>query len=71
MEASGLCPKLKFVDISTGQDRSKKKQRPDISIYWKRPGDKHDSERGLDFKAVGLWIENKNENGDIPHTHGN
>jgi hypothetical protein len=68
MEATGLCPQLKFVDTTVSQDRSKKKQKPDISIYWKFPGDKHDSERGLDFKAVDLWIENKNKNDDIFRT---
>ena len=46
-----------------------KKQKPDISIYWNLPGDKHDSEPpGLDFKAVDLWVENKNKNGDIFRT---
>jgi hypothetical protein len=68
MEASGLCPKLKFVDTTASQDRLKKKQKPDISIYWKLAVDKHDSGRGLDFKAVELWIENKNKNGDIFRT---
>jgi hypothetical protein len=65
MKASGLCPKLNFVNTTASQDRSKKKQKPDISIYWDLPGDKQDSEPGLDVKAVDLWIENKNKNNDI------
>ena len=66
MEASGLFPKLTFKNTNTtaGQDLSRKKQKPDISIYWKLP-DNHGGERDLDFKAIDLWIENKNENGDI------
>ena len=67
MEASGLCPKLEFVKTTASQDRSKK-QKPDISIYWKQPGDKHESKQGLDFKALDLWIENKNKGDDIFHT---
>ena len=56
------------MDTTASKDRSKKKQRPDISIYWKPHDDKCDDERGLDFKAVDLWIENKNKNGDIFRT---
>jgi hypothetical protein len=67
MESSGLCPELKFKDTSSSQDRSKKKQKPDIAIYWKRPGS-YDRGRNLDFKAVDLWIENKNKNNDIFRT---
>ncbi|KAI0276122.1 kinase-like domain-containing protein, partial [Russula aff. rugulosa BPL654] len=63
MEASGLFPELTFKNSTASQDRSKKKQKPDISIYWKLP-DNYGSERDLDFKAVDLWIENKNENND-------
>ena len=65
MEASGLCPKLTFVDTTASQDRSETKQKPDISIYWKHPGDKDEIKRGLDFKALDVWIENKNKNDDI------
>jgi hypothetical protein len=71
MESSGLCPELKFKNTSSGGDVSKKKQKPDIAIYWKPqvPGN-HDRERGLpvDFKAVDLWIENKNKDNDIFRT---
>ncbi|KAF8495191.1 hypothetical protein F5888DRAFT_1907941 [Russula emetica] len=65
MEGSGLCPKLTFKNTTASQGRSKKKQKPTISVYWKPHGDKHDGEPGLDFKAVDLWIENKNKNDDI------
>src|SRR6266852_2292873 len=64
MEASGLFPELTFKNTVASQDFSKKKQKPDISIYWKLP-DNYDSERDLDFKAADLWIENKNEDDDI------
>jgi hypothetical protein len=64
MEASGLFPELTFKNTTASQDPSKKKQKPDISIYWKLP-DNDDSERDLDFKAVDLWIENKNQNDDM------
>src|SRR6266699_2331578 len=69
MESSGLCPQLKLKNTSSSHDRSKKKQKPDIAIYWKLPsGCNYDRERDLDFKAVDLWIENKNKNGDIFRT---
>ncbi|KAF8502737.1 hypothetical protein F5888DRAFT_1115378 [Russula emetica] len=69
MEASGLCPELAFENTTASQGCSKKKQKPAISVYWKPHGDKHDDgERGLDFKAVDLWIENKNKNDDIFRT---
>jgi hypothetical protein len=64
MEASGLFPELTFKNTSASQNLSKKKQKPYISIYWKLPDD-YDSKRDLDFKAVDLWIENKNEDDDI------
>jgi hypothetical protein len=67
MESSGLCPELNFKNTSSRRDHSKKKQKPDIAIYWKHPGS-HDRERDLDFKAVDLWIENKNKNDDIFRT---
>ena len=67
MEASGLCPKLTFKDTSSSQDRSKKTRNPDISIFWELP-ENHNGERDLDFKAVDLWIANKNENDDIFRT---
>ena len=68
MKASGLLPKLRFVKTADSQDHSKRKQKPDISIYWKQPGDKNDSEQGLDFKALDLWIENKDKGDDIFRT---
>ena len=68
MEASGLCPKLDFVNTTDSRDRSKKRLRPDISIYWKQLGEKHNSEHGLDFKALDVWIENKNKGDDIFRT---
>jgi hypothetical protein len=64
MEASGLFPELTFKNTTASQDLSRKKKKPDISIYWKLP-DNYDSERDLDFKAVDLWIENKNKHDDI------
>src|SRR6266852_8327340 len=67
MESSGLCPELKFKNTTSSPDRSKKKQKPDIAIYWKRSGN-YDSKRNLDFKAVDLWIENKKEETDIFRT---
>jgi len=67
MESSGLCPELKFKNTSSSKDRSKKKQKPDIAIYWKLPGN-YDRKRDLNFKAVDLWIENKNKNDDIFRT---
>src|SRR6266567_1794280 len=69
MESSGLCPQLKLKNTSSSHDRSKKKQKPDIAIYWKLPsGCNYDRELDLDFKAVDLWIENKNKNDDIFRT---
>src|SRR6267154_398235 len=64
MEASGLFPELTFKNTTASQDPSKRKQKPDITIYWKLP-DNYDSERDLDYKAVDLWVENKNEDDDI------
>jgi hypothetical protein len=58
MESSRLCPELNFKNTSSRQDRSKK-EKPDIAVYWKRSG-KYDGNQDLDFKAVDLWIENKN-----------
>jgi Fungal protein kinase len=63
MEASGLSPELTFKNTTASQHPSKKKQNPDISIFWKLP-DNYDSERDLDFKAVDLWIENMDKNDD-------
>ena len=69
MESSGLCPELKFEDTSSSRDVSKKKQKPDITIYWKpRVPGSHDREWVLDFKAVDLWIENKKKDDDIFRT---
>jgi hypothetical protein len=67
MEASGLCPKLTFKNTSSSQDRSKRTRKPDISIFWGLE-ENHDGERDLDFKAVDLWIANKNKNDDIFRT---
>jgi hypothetical protein len=67
MEASGLSPELTFKNTTASQHPSKKKQKPDISIFWKLP-DNYDSERDLDFMAVDLWIENKDKNDDIFRT---
>ena len=64
MEASGLFPELSLKNTAS-QNVSKKKRKPDISIYWKHP-ENYGCERDLDFKAVDLWVENKN--GDIFHT---
>ena len=67
MKASGLCPKLKFENTTTGRERSKK-EKPDIAIYCHPSGEKDDSKRGLDFKTLDLWIENKKKDGDIFRT---
>jgi hypothetical protein len=67
VQASGLCPKLEFFSTTASQDRSKK-QKPDISIYCIPTGDNRNSKLDLDFKAVDLWIENKNSDGDIFRT---
>ncbi|KAF8502581.1 hypothetical protein F5888DRAFT_1103862 [Russula emetica] len=66
MKSSGLCPELTFKNTTSSQDLSKK-QKPDIAIYWKLSGN-HDRQRNLDFKAVDLWIENKNKSDDIFRT---
>ncbi len=68
IESSDLCPKLKF-DNTTSRLGKQFKLKPDISIY---SGSDRDnllagSERppGLDWRAVDLWIENKNEGDDV------
>jgi Fungal protein kinase len=68
MEESKLCPELTFVNTRDCQDNSKWRQKPDIAIYWKLPEERR-SKQLLDFKAIDLWIENKNIGNDIFRTH--
>ncbi|KAH9953895.1 hypothetical protein BC827DRAFT_1379725 [Russula dissimulans] len=65
IEASGLCPKLKFINTTTRQD-GQYRLKPDISIY----SDKHlsDDPETERWKTLDLWIENKNNGDDIFRT---
>ena len=68
IEGSDLCPKLKF-DNTTSHLGKQFKLKPDISIYSGTDRDNllAGSERspGLDWRAVDLWIENKNKGDDV------
>ncbi|KAH9960890.1 hypothetical protein BC827DRAFT_1384148 [Russula dissimulans] len=65
IEASGLCPKLKFINTTTRPD-GQYGLKPDISIY----SDNHlpddlETER---WKTLDLWVEKKNSDDDIFRT---
>ncbi|KAI0295313.1 hypothetical protein B0F90DRAFT_1201281 [Multifurca ochricompacta] len=74
IEASGLCPKLKFVNTtSSPYPDGEHRLNPDISIYSDLPNHsywhKHlagsKKTKSLNWRAVALWIENKNDDGDM------
>jgi len=68
IEASDLCSKLKFVNTTHRPD-GPYRLKPDIAIYSDTPSDDPSddptSPRFLDWKAVDLWVENKNNKDDI------
>ncbi|KAI0291947.1 hypothetical protein B0F90DRAFT_304810 [Multifurca ochricompacta] len=72
IEASGLCPKLKFVNTTSSPD-GEYRLKPDISIYSNLPNHSHWHEHSagskkaklLNWRAVDLWIENKGKDEDI------
>ncbi|KAH9960891.1 hypothetical protein BC827DRAFT_1376549 [Russula dissimulans] len=65
IEASGLCPKLKFINTTTHPD-GQYGLKPDISIY----SDNHlpDDPETERWKTLDLWVENKNSDDDIFRT---
>ncbi|KAI0297791.1 hypothetical protein B0F90DRAFT_1669320 [Multifurca ochricompacta] len=67
IDASGLCPNLKFVNTTTSQ-KGPYRLKPDISVY-SGNGIGPDNPNSLDWRAVDLWIENKGERSDIFRTH--
>ncbi|KAH9000864.1 hypothetical protein EDB86DRAFT_2827764 [Lactarius hatsudake] len=66
IEDAGLCPNLKFFNTTHCIAANLK---PDIAIYSgtdrNDPGTHFRSQRSLDWTAVDLWIENKNEKDDV------
>ncbi|KAH9000867.1 hypothetical protein EDB86DRAFT_3101166 [Lactarius hatsudake] len=66
IEDAGLCPNLKFFNTTHCIAANLK---PDIAIYSgtdrNDPGTHSRSQRSLDWTAVDLWIENKNEKDDV------
>ncbi|KAI9509887.1 hypothetical protein F5148DRAFT_1147929 [Russula earlei] len=59
IKACRLCPQLTFINTTSRPDGSIP-FKPDISIYCSGP-----PEKPLDWKAVDLWIKNKNKGDDI------
>ncbi|KAI0254074.1 hypothetical protein BJV78DRAFT_1359772 [Lactifluus subvellereus] len=69
IETSGLCPQLKFINTTAQQD-GPFRLKPDISIYSGTRSDDHatarsESQKSLNWKAIDLWVENKNHDDDI------
>ncbi|KAH8998184.1 hypothetical protein EDB92DRAFT_1337114 [Lactarius akahatsu] len=66
IEDAGLCPNLRFINTTS---RIAANLKPDIAIYSgtdrNDPGTHSGSQRSLDWTAVDLWIENKNEKDDV------
>ncbi|KAH9008633.1 hypothetical protein EDB83DRAFT_488406 [Lactarius deliciosus] len=66
IEDAGLCPNLKFFNTTS---RIAANLKPDIAVYSgtdrNNPGAHSGSQRSLDWTAVDLWIENKNEKDDV------
>ncbi|KAH9038582.1 hypothetical protein EDB85DRAFT_2141809 [Lactarius pseudohatsudake] len=66
IEDAGICPNLKFFNTTHCISANLK---PDIAIYSgidrNDPGTHSGSQRPLDWTAVDLWIENKNEKDDV------
>ncbi|KAI0296733.1 hypothetical protein B0F90DRAFT_1014957 [Multifurca ochricompacta] len=69
IEASGLCPKLNFVDTSFRREGCRLK--PDISVFSGTPGGSDepgtDTEnvKSVDRRAVQLWIVDKSNENDV------
>jgi hypothetical protein len=70
IEASGLCPQLQFINTTSQQD-GPFRLKPDISIYSGTHSDSGppaahtESQKLLNWKAIDLWVENKNHDDDI------
>ncbi|KAH9174771.1 hypothetical protein EDB89DRAFT_2143297 [Lactarius sanguifluus] len=66
IEDADLCPNLKFINTTHCISANLK---PDIAIYSgtdrNDPGTHSGSQRSLNWTAVDLWIENKNEKDDV------
>ncbi|KAH9020339.1 hypothetical protein EDB84DRAFT_1678942 [Lactarius hengduanensis] len=66
IEDAGICPNLKFINTTHCISA---KLKPDIAIYSGTDRDDQGthsgSQRSLDWTAVDLWIENKNEKDDV------
>ncbi|KAH8984957.1 hypothetical protein EDB92DRAFT_1459802 [Lactarius akahatsu] len=66
IEDAGICPNLKFINTTHCISANLK---PDIAIYSGTdrddPGTQSGSQRSLNWTAVDLWIENKNEKDDV------
>ncbi|KAH9174774.1 hypothetical protein EDB89DRAFT_1904348 [Lactarius sanguifluus] len=66
IEDAGICPNLKFINTTHCISANLK---PDIAIYSgidsNDPGTHSGSQRSLNWTAVDLWIENKNEKDDV------
>ncbi|KAH9038577.1 hypothetical protein EDB85DRAFT_2287515 [Lactarius pseudohatsudake] len=66
IEDAGICPNLKFINTTHCISANLK---PDIAIYSgtdrNDPGTHSGSQRPLNWTAVDLWIENKNEKDDV------
>ncbi|KAH9017119.1 hypothetical protein EDB83DRAFT_2679871 [Lactarius deliciosus] len=66
IEDAGICPNLKFFNTTHCISANLK---PDIAIYSgidrNDPGTHSGGQRSLDWTAVDLWVENKNEKDDV------
>ncbi|KAH9017104.1 hypothetical protein EDB83DRAFT_2271270, partial [Lactarius deliciosus] len=66
IEDAGICPNLKFINTTHCISANLK---PDIAIYSgidrNDPGTHSGSQWSLDWTAVDLWVENKNEKDDV------
>ena len=69
IEASGLCPQLKFINTTSPQD-GPSRLKPDISIYsGAHSGDlmaaHTKGQKLLNWKAIDVWVENMNHDDDV------
>ncbi|KAI0245238.1 hypothetical protein BJV78DRAFT_540079 [Lactifluus subvellereus] len=69
IETSGFCPQLKFINTTSQQD-GPFRLKPDISIYSGTRSDDHattrsENQKSLNWRAIDLWVENKNHEDDI------